>query len=358
MHNLTGSSMFAQGFSPTRFILVSSCLALLAGCRAQIVPADSYPGITSTAAFDIVAEADRLAERPLWPGFEPGAVPVAIHDGERTLLFRHPAPPSGFQPVPGRDKVWAYSGRYPGVTANSSVVISNVPTATLVPAEVAVPILEKAGILIHEAFHVHQREHHPGWQPNEVELFTYPVDNSELLALRRMEVEAMRRALAASSTALTTCWGRAALRFRTERFERMPAGAAGYERGIELYEGLAAYVEGRATGLPDSGVLPAAEFAPEAVRQRGYVTGAALARLLDRLSPAWKVALVQHESTFLDALLGEALAGSSDLAICEITAVERERIHLGATADVDALGLQACRSAECVSRTTRLAAGC
>lgn len=82
----------------------------------------------------MVDEADRLAARDLWPGFDPRTIPVAIYDGERTLLFRHPAPPAGFSPVFGRDGAWEHRGRYPSVTANSSAEIGGVLTATLVPA--------------------------------------------------------------------------------------------------------------------------------------------------------------------------------------------------------------------------------
>jgi hypothetical protein len=314
------------------------CFALLAGCRTGTVPAVHTPETTSADPFAVVAEADRLAERDLWPGFDPRAIPVAIYDGERTLLFRHPTPPAGFQPLSRGNGVWSYPGRYPSVTANSSVEIGGVSTATLMPAAGTVPLLDRAGILIHEAFHVHQREHHPAWQANEAELFTYPVDDPGLLALRRLEAEALRRALAAEPREHAICWGRTALSFRRERFARLPAGAAAYERGTEWFEGLANYVETRARDLPDPAVLPEAEFAPEALRQRGYATGTAIARLLDRFSPGWQAALQQNDSTALDVLLSEALAGSerSD-ADCAFTPAERHRIETTAAADVDVL---------------------
>ncbi|MBW3551137.1 MAG: hypothetical protein KY442_10090, partial [Proteobacteria bacterium] len=67
---------------------------------------------------------------------------------------------------------------------------------------------ERAGTLIHEAFHVHQRTNHAGWSANEVELFTYPADDASLLVLRRTETEALRRAIAAPSAQAATCWAR------------------------------------------------------------------------------------------------------------------------------------------------------
>lgn len=118
----------------------------------------------------------------------------------------------------------------------------------------------------------------------------------------------------------------------------MPAGAAGYERGTEWNEGLANYVESRATDISDSAILPETEFAPEALRQRGYATGTAIARLLDSFSPAWRTTLEQNDSTALDVLLWNALAASgSSTAQCGFTPTERSRIQTTATADGAAL---------------------
>jgi hypothetical protein len=321
-----------------RHFVVLFGFALLGGCRTAGVPAADEPRANPGDAFAVVSEADRLAERDLWPGFDPRAVAVAIYDGERTLLFRHPAPPAGFQPVPDRPAVWTFPGRYPSVTANSSAEIGGVATATLVPASRAVSLREQAGILIHEAFHVFQREHHPAWQPNEVELFTYPVDDPELLALRRMEAEALRRALTAERRADAVCWGITASTLRRDRFARMPAGAAAYERGTESFEGLANYVESRATGVPDSAVLRRGEYAPDAIRQRGYATGTAIARLLDRFSPDWRTEVATRDTAALDVLLAETLAAAETGGSgCALPAAEASRIQATAAADVHGL---------------------
>jgi hypothetical protein len=285
-----------------------------------------------------VAEADRLAARDLWPGFDPRTIPVAIHDGERTLLFRHPAPPEGFEQLPGRKGVWTFAGRHPSVTANSRVVLGGVQTATLVRATAAVTLRARAGVLIHEAFHVFLLEAHPTWSANEVELFTYPVDAPGPLALRRLESEAMRRALDLSDTDRASCWTSTAVDLRRERYSALPESSAAYERHTELNEGLATYVERRATGEPDSTVLPVEEFPPEAVRQRGYRSGVALARLLDRFSTAWRTTLERNDSIPLDALLANALASrAASAAACAFTVAERDSIREVATSDVHAL---------------------
>ena len=313
-------------------------LALLAACRPGTGHETRESGSVPEDVFALMAEADGLAGEELWPGFDPRSAPVAIFDGDRTFLFRHPAPPDGFEPHPDRHGVWTYPDRYPGVTANSSAEIGGFATATLMPAADASSLRERAGILIHESFHVHQGEHHPGWQANEVELFTYPVDDSALLALRRLETEALRRALGPVSLQETACWALKALSVRGERFARMTPGAAGYERAIELYEGLATYVQGRATGIPDEAVLPEGGYAADAVRLRGYGTGTAFARVLDRLSPGWKGATGTDDSVPLDVRLREAVAPPTDgQADCTFTTPERTAIALAAGADVEIL---------------------
>lgn len=298
-----------------------------------LIPAScgSGPGPATTGAdpFAVIAEADRLAARDLWPGFAPTTIPVAIYDGEQTLLFRHPGPPEEFSRVPDRDGVWTYAGRHPSVVANTSTELAGVRTATLMPAASQAALQARAGILIHELFHVFQRERHPGWSANEAEFFTYPVDDAAQLALRRLETEALRRALAVNDPDEVACWTGTALELRRDRFALLPAGAVGYERGTELNEGLAAYVEHRATGAPDQTILPPEDFAPDAIRTRGYRTGVALARLLDRLSPAWRDTLEANDGTALDLLLaaaydtvstGDAEASSTSAAISTASA--------------------------------------
>jgi hypothetical protein len=284
-----------------------------------------------------MAEADRLAAADLWPGFAPQSTPVAIFDGDRTYLFRHPAPPEGFQPVPERAGVWVFEGRHPSVAANTSVDLAGTQTATLMPDARNASVTERASVLVHELFHVFQRERHPAWRANEAELFTYPVDDPALLAFRRMESAALRRALSADTRERAACWAHAALALRQERFAALPAASAAYERGTELNEGLAAYVQGRAGGSYTE-PLPASEFAPEAVRQRGYAAGAALALLLDRLSPEWRHTLEQNDSSTLESLLGAALDRRAESSAgCTLPAAEQEAIRSTAAADATSL---------------------
>src|SRR5690606_31215857 len=111
---------------------------------------------------------------------------------------------------------------------------------------------------------------HPGWAGNEADMLLYPVDDAGLLALRRRESAALRRALAAADRAdqvAVACWTRLALDARDERFATMDSAFSTYERLTELNEGLASYLQLRAAGRTTVEV-PETRFAPSAVRNR------------------------------------------------------------------------------------------
>jgi hypothetical protein len=281
----------------------------------------------TTGAPAIELELDRIAgEGVLWPGFDPLAIPLAIYDGQQTWLFRHPHPPTEFEPVAGASpSTRAFPGRYSAVTANTSAEIGGIMSATLLfdATRNQRPPLELAAVALHEAFHVFQRSHHTGWSGNEGDLLVYPVANADLLAARRLESEALGRALANVEDAGAACWARVALSYRQERFAAMDSAFVAYERLTELNEGLAAYIQLRATG-GSTVTIPADEFLPEAVRYRTYFTGPAWALLLDRLSPGWQQALEASDRQSLDGLLAAALNGPNAPATvpCGFTPVQ------------------------------------
>jgi hypothetical protein len=260
------------------------------------------PGTSAAAVF---AEFDRMAGQPLWPGFDPKKVPLAIWDGERTFLVRHPSPPPELK---REGEMWVAPGRHPAIRANTSEEIGGVSTATLLlePGR-SRTAREWAAVMIHEAFHVFQRQRHPTWHGNEADLFLYPVDDPGALALRRLETEALRRALAAKDSKASACWAGEALGLRRERYGKLPASAISYERGTELNEGLASFVEARSLGNAAGPAVPDEEFPAEGVRSRAYVTGHALAALLERFDPSWKDTLASGGAGSLDELLSAAL---------------------------------------------------
>lgn len=254
----------------------------------------------------LVALADRMSGRSLWPNFHPARIPVAIFDGQRTFLFRHPSPPTGFNEVPGSPGTFTMPGRAEGVTANSSALIGGVQTATLVPGPVRSTLRDRAGTLIHEAFHVFARAHHKRWTANEAELFTYPFTDTAQFAMQRGELEALQRALR-SGREKGRCWARVAMQIREQRLSVQSPGAAEFERKTELNEGLPTYVEKSAVGVSDTNLVTRTRYGPGSVRQRAYQSGLAIARLLDRYSPRWTHILEAADTAYLDVLLSKAL---------------------------------------------------
>src|SRR5687768_7377814 len=131
----------------------------------------------SSRALAAAREVERIGRaRMLWPGFDPLAVPLAIYDGTRTWLFRHPAPPPDFAPSTiSSIRSDVRDGRHPAVVANTSAGIGGTATATLLAdgATATMSPADLAAIAIHEAFHVFQRQQHPTWQANEGDLLLY-----------------------------------------------------------------------------------------------------------------------------------------------------------------------------------------
>jgi len=279
--------------------------------------------LLTLSVHSVVTEFDRMAAQPLWPGFEPAKTPLLLFDGQRTWLVRHPSPPEGFQ---REGSLWVYPGRHPEVRANTSVDLGGVPTATVMLDLSRGDARSWASVAIHEAFHVFQKQRHPGWSANEADLFLYPVDDPGPLALRRLESEAFRRALAAKDAGQSACWTGQALERRRERFALLPVGSVTYERASEINEGLPTFLQNLAAG--DTPELPANEFDAEDVRERFYAVGPALAALLDRFSPGWRDEMEKGQTASLDELLAQALAGKP-AAACGFTpketAAARER---------------------------------
>ena len=261
---------------------------------ASLAPAQSPPRVV-----EAFREFGRIGAQPLWPGFDPRTIPVEVFDGTDTYLFHHPKPPEGFRPLEGVAGVFVFPGQHDTVRANTGTEVNGVPTATADISKGQGSPAEVASLFIHESFHVFQGKAHPKWGGNEMELFTYPLDDADQLWLRRLETMALVHALQAKSDSDSHHWVEAALGYRQERFAKLPAGAVGYERGSELKEGLAQYVEYLSIQKPAA--LSPEDFPAGIVRQRAYATGQALALLLDRFGGEWKTQL--DSGTSLDELL-------------------------------------------------------
>jgi hypothetical protein len=279
-----------------------------------------------------------------WPGFAPLAIPLALYDGQATWLFRHPHPPAEFGPGEGGARI--ADGRPDSLRANTGTEIAGIPTATLLLAG-SRAARDWAALALHEAFHVFARQHHPGWEVDEMSLFVYPVEAREPLTLRREETQALRRSLAglaAGNPESALCWADLALRLRSGRFGLLPAAAVAYERGTELGEGLATYVEGLARG--ETGMdLPGDDFPAEKVRDRAYAVGRAEAILLDGLDPAWKERLDRAAGSppgpgspgSLDEILATVLASRRGPRPCSLSAGEMAAAAQRAGEDLERL---------------------
>ncbi|MDX2122358.1 MAG: hypothetical protein SF070_15030 [Gemmatimonadota bacterium] len=287
----------------------------------------------------VLAEYDRMAAREWWPGFTPRSIPLAIYDGQRTWLVRHPAPPAEFRPLSEIPGAFVVSGQHAAVRGNSRATIGSAETATLLwPAGNPDPV-RLAGTLLHEAFHVHQGRARPAWFGNEAVFFTYPFTDTTAQALQRLETEAFRRAL--TRPGLSVCWASRALALRGERAARIGPDAIGYERGNDLNEGLATWVQWHATGAPLDSLIPAAGFGPGDVRLRAYAVGPAQAALLERHLPGWPDSLLADSALTVDRLLGRALEARS----CRADFSRRERDSVAARAGREAAAITGERAA-------------
>lgn len=285
----------------------------------------------------LLSELERIAKDSLWPGFDPRCTPLAVYDGTSTFLFAHRALPNGFVAWDGYPGTAVFPGRHPSLVANSTAEIGGVLTATVdLTGLMAWTPTEAAALVVHESFHVFQRELHPEWGANEVDLFLYPVEDASLLALRFLEDGALRRALEAQDDAEAARWAAAALDLRQERFALLPGEAVTYERAAELHEGLARYVEWRVAPGSPAHLLPEDGFEPDAVRLRSYATGASLALLLDRLAPGWQEGVESEAAQALDDLLRAQLTDQRS-GRRDVSMPEREAAQARAVADIATL---------------------
>jgi len=287
---------------------------------------------------DLSHEIERLsAQRELWPNFNPLTIPLAFYDGNNTYLFRYPGIPEGFTELKDKEcDALFFSGRHPTVIASSIVNIEGTLSASLLidKSHSRQTTTELASLAIHEAFHVFQAEGHPDWQADIGTLFLYPVEDEQLLALRRIETEALRLALTTDDIQEKRSWARRALNARNNRYDRMDADLSSFERKGELHEGLATYIESlsverKTVDLPKNG------YRADNVRGRFYQVGHALAVLLDTFAPTWKTEFETNDAQSLDLYLGVTLEKEGEQSL-HIDFTQSEIANFEKTASEDA----------------------
>jgi hypothetical protein len=259
--------------------------------------------------FEVVASFDRFSKMELWPGFDATRYPIAVFDGQRTLLFRHPDPPEEFRPLEGHEGVWASPGKHPAMRWNSNADIGGTSTATLLlTIEAGRSVEYEAHILFHEVFHLFSKPLHPTWRPNEMWRYSYPMDDVDNYRQLLLEEEALARAVDSNNDGSTASWTAAALAIRTERSAKLSEEHRTFETALELQEGTAVYMGRSAIGIADDTGRLLEDRGPEGIRWRCYETGSAIAVILDRLLPGWKRTLDGEPDTTFTELLEMTIA--------------------------------------------------
>lgn len=284
--------------------------ALIAVTMISLVLSMAFAGENDVVdPFDVIAAVDRAGEMELWPGFDVTAYPVAIFDGKRTFLVRHPSPPEDFRPADGHDAVWEYEGKHPAMRWNSTADIGGIQTATLLlTIEPGRSVDYEAHILYHEIFHLFSKPLHPSWRPNEMWRYSYPMSDGENYRQLLLEEEALARSVESESDEEAASWAAAALSIRRHRQASLSQEHLAYETALELQEGTAVYMGRSIIGIATDTERLREDRGPEGIRWRCYETGAAVAVILDRLLPAWKVELDARPDTTFVELLEKAVA--------------------------------------------------
>jgi hypothetical protein len=310
----------------------------LAALPAQSSRVTTQPPKAAHDVFAFVRALDEAAARGVWPGFRPSGIPVALYDGEHTILLRHPSPPPEFSPMSGRPGVLIATGRHLAVTSNSTREIGGVRTATVIatPSE---PVERTMLAVVEEVFHVFWLARHPSFRPNEMARYAYPVDEADNLHALLAEDEALARALEAQRIDDAAGWAAVSLAIRRERVPRMAEDVRTFEVSLVMVEGTANYVARVSVGEPASRTVDRlrAPRPAEDVRWRFYDTGAALCLLLDRLSPGWQARSDRQPALTIVELMEEALRGR-DAAGASFSKADADGFQARAAAGVADLG--------------------
>jgi hypothetical protein len=272
--------------------------------------------------FAFVRALDDAGARQVWPGFNPSEWPIALFDGQRTILLRHPSPPLEFAPMPGHPGVLVMPGRHPAVVGNSTREIGGVRTATVV-ATPGQDVESTMLACIEEVFHVFWLSRHTNFRPNEMARYAYPVKDSLNLQRILAEDEALARALEAGTPSQAAGWAAAAIQIRRERMPRISDDDRAFETSLEMMEGTANYAARVAVGQKAEATAARlrAERTPDQIRWRFYDTGAAMCLLLDRFQPDWK-ARIDRDFERTTAGLLEAAVAQTDVRPAAFSATE------------------------------------
>ncbi len=191
-----------------------------------------------------------------WPGYNLAERPYLLYMPDKwVLLFNCENIVDGFTEYPQnwpelRTDVQYLKGKYDDLAGQLSF---NVPVDTLQVA--AVPLghqntLKQFGLVVHECFHQYQSDNNWDipWEREE----KYPIQDVDNTALAYLEMQLLMNALEmAEFDNQQACRGlvRQFVAVRNHRWKRLDPAARTYERGEEILEGTAKYVELRGISL-------------------------------------------------------------------------------------------------------------
>jgi hypothetical protein len=286
---------------------------------------------------NILMEQEKLlGGRIDWKGFDPASIPALIFDGVNSYLINHPAPPVDFKEYDKKAGIYYFQGRHKEVRANTAIEISGIKTACI-DIDISKPanIQDIAALLLHEKFHCFQFTNPTAWGEgtNEFAVFEYPAENTKLLKLVYLEIHALFKAYDSKSIEDTQKWLTLANKLRMEKHKIMPKSCVEFERGIELIEGTAFYIQNKVSGNDPRNELTEKMYLPDSIRLRGYITGSMICSLLDKIDPAWKVKLNPREGIYPDVLLQKSLP--ADIQAYKLDPLTEEKERLKAEKAVD-----------------------
>lgn len=261
-------------------------------------------------ALAIESELQSLAKQGTrWPGFDPLKYPLVVYDTEDTYLFRHPKPPKEFMLFKHRKDTYVFDGRYKGIWDCYETKFSGKYTA-IVSVKPGLGNAEYySDTALHELFHVYQDECEELWPSSSSweSVFMYPRYDYKLYKTLRLEELALANALEANSADEGKGWARRAIILADKAYEMMPADCADMIRSRQMVEGLATYVDRQFHPRKNLADYLRRGFKPEEYYDRVYLTGDALALLLEDFNPKWKQTFNNKSVTWLEDMLRQGL---------------------------------------------------
>ncbi len=317
-------------------------VGIKAGSMARPVRPSTPFAVSMLEAGDKIVLADALRFKSdlgedVWPGFGKADIPVVVYDDEFEYLIGFPDPPAPWEIVAGDTCCGRPYFRRPAKDPQSFAVdlgdrwAGSLSTLSRMSRKVPFklgPDWYSLG-LFHELFHAFQAQANPAKFAAALEAYSfedrYPFKNAEFAAAWNSEGAALSRALKASDPAGMRTAAIEFLRIRDRRREsvRLARDLVLFERRLEWLEGLAKYAEIRAdesavaradqesyalfrSGLHFLVRADLARLEGSLGRQEGdlrfYLSGMAMARLLDRLDPGWKGSAFKDQAELEDLL--------------------------------------------------------